>query len=313
MRVGVTLTEIIIVIAVAGTALAILLPAVQAARESARRATCKNNLRQIGLALQSHHATYGRFPSNGWGFRWMGDPDGGIEQPGGWIYCSLPYLEQGDLQRLGHGAAAGEKEAQLTQVMHTPLKVLHCPSRRPPKVYAYVGRFPLFNVPRPAVAAKCDYAGNGGTEVIEAIEGPSAMTPAAVSAYRWPDTRGANGLFYVRSLVRLSDITDGSSQTYLVGEKHVSRVPHDPEDRDRGDDQTAYIGDDIDIRRWTDAPPRRDSQARASLQFGSAHSEACHFVFADGSVHVIQYSIDPDVHAGLGNRADGQSVNVGGP
>jgi len=310
---GATLIEVIVITAIIGGVVALLLPAVQSARESARKTSCKNNLRQIGLALQSHHAAQNRFPSNGWGFRWMGDPGGGpgIQQPGGWIYSLLPYLEQEALHSLGRGASSAQKESELTQVMQTPLRVLHCPSRRTAKLFPYVGRFALYNVGRPNLAAKCDYAGNGGTEVVEATEGPSAMTPAAFAAYAWPDTRKVTGVFYVRSVVGIPNITDGTSQTYLVGEKHVARVPHDPENRDRGDDQTAYIGDDIDIRRWTDRALRRDSQSHDSLAFGSAHADGCHFVFADGAVRLVHYGIDPEIHARLGNRQDGQTVNMG--
>jgi prepilin-type N-terminal cleavage/methylation domain-containing protein len=310
---GATLLELLVAIAIIGLLVAITLPAVQMAREAARKASCKNNLRQIWLALQSHHAAYGNFPSNGWGFRWMGDPAGGPgnQQPGGWIYGSLPYLEQETLRSLGRSATGAQKEALLTQVMHTPLPVLHCPSRRTAALYPYLGRFPLFNVPRPEKAAKCDYAGNGGSVVVELIEGPPNMTPAAVAAYRWPNTSRVNGVFYVRSIVGTNDITDGTSQTYLVGEKHVSTIPHDPADRDRGDDQTAYIGDDIDIRRWTYAPPSRDSRGHDILSFGSAHGSGCHFVFADGAVHLVRYGIDPQVHANLGNRGDGQRLDLG--
>jgi hypothetical protein len=121
---GTTLVEILVAISIIGVLMALMLPAVQAAREAARKVSCKNNLRQIGMVLQSHHAAYNRFPSNGWGFRWMGDPAGGpnAEQPGGWIYSLLPYLEQESLHRLGRGISGLEKEAQLTQVMHTPVR-----------------------------------------------------------------------------------------------------------------------------------------------------------------------------------------------
>jgi hypothetical protein len=112
--------------------------------------------------------------------------------------------------------------------------------------------------------------------VIERIEGPAAMTATAVAAYAWPDTRKANGVFYVRSVVRMADIADGTSQTYLVGEKHVSTIAHDSSNRDRGDDQTAYIGDDIDIRRWTDTP--RSAIRAATLPCRSAaRGDGCHF------------------------------------
>lgn len=312
-RDGMTLMELLVVIAIIGVLVAITLPAVQAAREAGRKTSCKNNLREIGLSLQSHHAAHGTFPSNGWGYRWLGEPAGGLGagQPGGWIYNSLPYLEQGALHSLGSGASP-QKEVELTQAMLTPLPVFHCPSRRAPLLYPYVGVFPLYNVPLPNMAAKCDYAGNGGSHVVEGIQGPAALTDAAVAAYLWPDTNEVNGIFYVRSQVAMRHVLDGTSQTYLVGEKHVSTYPHLPgPDRDRGDDQTAYIGDDIDIRRWVDESPRRDSKGHASMSFGSAHSDGCYFVLCDGSVQFVRYGIDPQVHWRMGNRHDGQPVEMG--
>src|SRR5687768_6477407 len=85
---GFTLVELLVVIAIIGILVALLLPAVQAARESARRTQCKNHLKQLSLAFLTHENTYGYFPSGGWGWVWTGDPDlgSGERQPGGWAY-----------------------------------------------------------------------------------------------------------------------------------------------------------------------------------------------------------------------------------
>jgi prepilin-type processing-associated H-X9-DG protein len=233
----------------------------------------------------------------------------GVEQPGGWVYNSLDYLEETAVRRLGSG---GQKQAELTQAMQTPLAVFHCPSRRRAALYPFLGQFPLRNVALPQMAAKCDYAGNGGdTQYSHPAGGPASMDPRTVAAHRWPDTREVNGVFFVRSAIRAADITDGLSQCYLVGEKSVSRRPHDPENPDRGDDQTLYMGDDKEIRRFTDQPPVRDSRGIAPTSFGSAHASGCHFAFADGSVRLVSYSIDADVHRRLGNRGDGAPLNPG--
>jgi len=315
IAVGVTLIEVLVATAIIGLLAALMMPAVQAARESARKTSCTNNLRQIGIAIQSHHAAHGRFPSNGWGYRWLGDPDRGYDgdQPGGWIYNVLPYLEQASLRERGRGSREIDKRLQMDKVVQVPVAVFHCPSRRKAATYPYLGRVALVNADRPSQAAKCDYAGNGGDTLIDHPKGgPPSLDPAAVASYAWPDSQNANGIFFVRSQVRAAMVTDGLSHTYLAGEKNVSTRPHDANRRDTGDDQTLYLGDDRDIRRWTDSLPLRDSNTPLPSCFGSAHPDGCHFVFGDASVKLIHYTIEMDVHRRLGNRSDGTPVNLSG-
>ena len=110
----------------------LLLPAIQAAREAARRTQCKNNLKQIGLAAQNHLNTQKFFPTGGWGYHWVGDPDHGygMSQPGGWGFTLLPYIEEKTIYNMGRGLTAAAKMTALGQMMATPAPFFCCPSRR---------------------------------------------------------------------------------------------------------------------------------------------------------------------------------------
>ncbi|MEQ8847419.1 DUF1559 domain-containing protein [Botrimarina sp.] len=184
---GFTLVELLVVIAIIGILVALLLPAVQAAREAARRTQCKNNLKNIGLALQNHHDTQGFFPAGGWGFVWMPDPDAGygVDQPGSWFYSLLEYIEEGSLRSIGSGLPQAQKPEALRTLLTSPISVLNCPSRRAATPYPFgAGSGTAFRVlgetpdtvvqfdPRadPGVSFRGDYAGvtSGGHETYAA-------------------------------------------------------------------------------------------------------------------------------------------------
>src|SRR5262245_40847933 len=108
-----TLVELLVVIAIIGILVALLLPAIQSAREAARRSQCQNNLKQVSLAFMNFESSQKQLPSGGWGFLWTGDPDmgNGEKQPGGWAYTLLPYLEDSAVFGIGKGLNATQRKA----------------------------------------------------------------------------------------------------------------------------------------------------------------------------------------------------------
>ncbi len=309
-RRGMTLVELLVVIAIIGLLAGLLLPAVQYAREAGRRIQCTNNLKQLGLAVQMHESSRKHLPTNGWGHAWVGDPDRGFgrDQPGGWVYNVLPYLEQQPLRELGKGLDPAAKGEKLQVLLQSRVPTLTCTSRRSGDLLPYTGTTVLRNTPNPPLGAKSDYAINGGDTQLSTGPGPASLSPEDVRNHVWPEVARLTGVSYVTSTVRFSDISDGLTNTYLIGEKYINQIHHQT-GQDRGDDQAAFVGDDGDIRRWTGSPPMSD-RARVDNTgvFGGMHN-GCLFVMCDGSVRVVSYSIDSLAHRWLGNRKDGRSVS----
>lgn len=308
---GFTIIELLVAISVIGVILAILLPAVQRARSAARTVACQNNLRQIGAAFLDHEAATGRFPSNGWGYGWVGDPDRGTDerQPGGWIYNILPYLEQNSMRLRGSGLSETEKRAALKEVMSTPMPLFRCPMRPSPELSLFNLDLAPVNADWTPLVAKTDYAVCEGDYITDTRTGPETLKEGDSGKYKWRDTSKATGVCFQRSNIQFKHIRDGASNTYLVGDKYVSSE-HYLDDSDLGHDQSMYVGVDLDINRWTIDPPLQDAPQTAERRFGSAHLGACCFVMCDGSVRQISYNVDESVHRWLGNRNDGNTVEV---
>jgi len=267
---GFTLVELLVVIAIIGILIALLLPAVQAARESARMTQCKNNLRQMGLAAQNHLTVYKFFPTGGWGYSYVGDPDRGygINQPGGWIYNILPFIEGASIHDTGKGLTGAAKWNANAQMQAIVLPYFNCPSRRGVTTVSLAGA-QIFNATLTALGgpaprdALTDYAADGGT--ISACCGANNRGPDQGSDQmpnfdvrsQWFSQPGnayslANGVVYIGSTVRAKDIPDGISKTYFAGEKALQ--PRCYEGRFDGncpaDDQSMYQGYDWDTIRW---------------------------------------------------------------
>jgi prepilin-type N-terminal cleavage/methylation domain-containing protein len=332
-----TLVELLVVIAIIGVLVALLLPAVQAAREAARRAQCGNNLRQLAVALQGHHDALKALPSGGWGWRWMADPDRGTgeNQPGSWAYSILPFMEGQAIHDIGKGASAATKKAALGRLASTPVDTFHCPSRRPAKGYPNrrAGSSDQYNSDAPETLARTDYGGNLGPEITQK---PGEPSPRCAGRYtQWcdgpnptdadkgagfVDSGGINqqqrngGIFYQRHALKFKEITDGASNTYIVGEKFLQPRLYEANtetnpNESNNDDQGVWIGDDLDNNRNTELAPAQDQDGLTFLTiFGSAHAGGLNMAFGDASVHNISYDIDPTTHKWLGHRSDGETL-----
>jgi prepilin-type N-terminal cleavage/methylation domain-containing protein len=346
-----TLVELLVVIAIIGILVALLLPAVQAAREASRRSQCSNNLKQLGVASHMFHDTYKFLPSAGWGDWWVGCPDQpmGEKQPGSWAYQLLAFIEETNRAGIGKGYSCDDKsplfvnfKKAVSEMISTPVSVFYCPSRRTVKGYPY-SNTNFNNVdPVPAVIAKSDYAcniGDSGTHKVLGTTYGTDVGPANIAGYATYGFKysgpafvanqkfgvnncstGATGVVFQRSTISFNQITDGTSQTYLYGEKNLRTDSY--EDGTAGnDDQGMYNGFDRDNIRTTEVrysttgfllgyPPYPDTpNVDYTWSFGGPHPGGWMSVFCDGSVHYMSFSMDPLLHPKLGNRQDGDVID----
>ena len=313
---GFTLVELLVVVAVIGILIALLLPAVQAAREAARRTQCTNNIKQIVLAGQNHSDIHNHFPSGGWGWDWTGDPDLGFgqNQPGGWAFSSLPYLEQWQLYQLSSGLSGNAKLVAVAQTASTRVAVYYCPTRRGGnrQMNAYGGQFIAYNAAPASSLARTDYAANCGDSGTDEIDGGPTNSPAAISAFLAAGPPALYGISFRLSEVQSRDVFDGLSNTYYVGEKYLN-AQHYENGTDPSDNEDVFTGYDNDLFRTATVtiPPMFDTWGVTNtFAFGSAHPSTFNMGFCDGSVHRISYDIDTLIHQRLANRLDGSSIDM---
>lgn len=339
---GFTLVELLVVIAIIGILVALLLPAVQAAREAARRSQCANNLKQISLAMLEHHDAHRQFPSGGWGWRWAGDPDrgSGPDQPGGWIYNVLPFIEESALHDLGSDGQPDTITAQqktgTADRIRVPIAAFNCPSRRPLAAYPKSTSDPdvdPLNANLVSNFARTDYAANAGIVLIpagaslgDAFDGDpqvSGSPTTLAGAFSWTDNSYMDGIVYQRSKVQLRRVIDGTSHTYLVGEKYLSPDWYSGGSiggrEDFTDSEAMESGNNDDSLRTTFRLPLRDTPGIDSTTvgsewpvFGSAHPGVWMAAFCDGSVQAMSFDVDRDVHCECGSRA-GQTCHDNAP
>jgi prepilin-type N-terminal cleavage/methylation domain-containing protein/prepilin-type processing-associated H-X9-DG protein len=279
-RSGFTLVELLVVIAIVGVLLGLLLPAVQKVREAAARTQCGNNLKQFGIAFQTHHDALGYFPTGGWEW-WAsptysnGQPMVGAPQQAGWGFQVLPFIEATNTWK---GGQATNDFDRASVAVGSPNPLFFCASRRGPQTTNFSA--PGYFNDQTVTVALGDYAASNYEET---------------------------GVVRFQRPTRIADVTDGTSNTLLLGDKRLNRAYlGQPQD----DDDTGYAsGFSNDVVRYTDRAPAPDYNAPSGdggWLFGSSHTGGFNAVFVDGSVHPVSYAISSTVFSYLGNESDGQ-------
>jgi prepilin-type N-terminal cleavage/methylation domain-containing protein/prepilin-type processing-associated H-X9-DG protein len=343
-RLAFTLVELLVVIAIIGILVALLLPAVQAAREAARRSQCQNNLKQMGLAALNLESTHRHFPTGGWGWHYAGDPDRGYgdQQPGGWCYSVLSYSEENTLRELGSDGDAKRLTPQqrlgTKQRLESSVEMFVCPSRRGSGIYPFNHTVNYANSDRPGMVGRNDYAACGGNLTPASVFGGPTMggdgafpdpwsfatsfvehtLPKDLTASGRGGTtvvRKGNGVVLALSETTFAQITDGASNTAFAGEKFVPAGEYETS-ANIGNDQGWDLGYDVDVIRWTNNPPSSDATRTFNndndhLMFGGPHPGGCQMVFCDGSVHTVSYDVEQTVFTLLGPISDGEVVDLG--
>jgi prepilin-type N-terminal cleavage/methylation domain-containing protein/prepilin-type processing-associated H-X9-DG protein len=302
VRHGFTLIELLVVIAIIAILISLLLPAVQAAREAARRTQCKNNLKQIGLALHSYHDSLRTFPP---GYV-AGSNDITVTSPGwGWGAMLLPYLEQGSLyKQLNYSLPIEDPNNAVAA--KTLLPVFVCPSDIGP-----VAPFPITSDPANTVTlvtvGPSSYFGCVGNDSSEVDNNATPWT----------------GVLYRNSKTRIADITDGTACTIVVAERAWAQT------------NGTWIGAPntglIRAGKMNHSAPMYETAAFGVLghahwinnssdpdggmdDLSSLHPNGAHVVFADGSVHFLMDATTEggweDTVQAMGTRSGGETVNV---
>lgn len=290
---GFTLVELLVVIAIIAVLVSLLLPAVNAAREAARRTQCINNLRQVGLAVTSYHDTRKQFPQG----RNTRDNTGVS-----WAFRILPYLEEQGIYDTYVSTKRADDDANA-RAMRTPVSTYFCPSRRGPTADRNFDN----NDTSPLVLGKAaggDFAANAGTY------------------YNYYDSdridRTQAGAIYTFSKIRARHVTDGLSKTFAVGERHVPppdpTVPADMVHYWQGD--CAFLAADTPSGIFADTQRglANDPQDLSRNKYGSLHSGVTGFVFLDGHVDMLDNNTDLDTlrwYCSIGDGNDPTAV-VGG-
>ncbi|MEQ1825275.1 MAG: DUF1559 domain-containing protein [Pirellula sp.] len=309
---GMTLVELLVVIAIIGILISLLLPAVQAIREAARQVQCRNNIKQLALACSHYEMSYRYFPAYAGeqtpAFVNFSRPADARKRGWNWIAKALSFMEQPVLsERVGvYGSAQSMilSPADRNLLMQA-IPGLYCPSRRSAEAYPlledYHGRFGEYS-------ARTDYAMNGGTAIPEDVAAAETTDDQSTAK---KTISIADGFWQLGLYTKPNQITDGLSNSYMIGEKAMSSNNYT-----NGKD----FGDRAPLGGWIDHPEASNSNIRfasrkpqadrrnsclACHEFGSAHRTNWNVAMADGSVHAVFYEMDLEVHRKLA------SINLG--
>ncbi len=299
-----TIVELLVVIGIISVLVSMLLPAVQASRESARHTQCTNNLKQVGLAVQNFHAQRNELP-----------PSRNYDHFASWAFLILPFLEQDALSDSWDDSLKYYYQSDVAR--QTPIPQYWCPSRRDGKIISTDGDDILspFEVSGHVPGIVSDYAcsaGHGPDGVWNWItsngafimgEGKTEPETVPVGYFAPPLAK----LITWNSRTSFASLTDGTSHTILVGEKHVRPLRQGiaPEDG------AIYNGDhpaNFSRCGGPGYPLARFPNDTYQNNFGSYHVAGCNFVYADGSVHVLNVAVSTDVLGRLTHRNDHEVI-----
>ncbi len=307
---GFTLVELLVVIAIIGVLVGLLLPAVQAAREAARRMQCSNNLKQIGLAMHNYADTHRKFPASFYR-AWPTTLGGTFGTPGwGWGTVILPFMEQTNLfnsLNVGQWRADG-RIAAIKLLGQTPLSTYRCPSD--------------------SGAAQNANRANFATSNYIAVFGSlyDQAAPSAGALVYGSRENAGTGIFSPNSAIRFGDISDGTSNTAMVGE--MCYGPNGVKDSTgtvRRYNGGVWIGAYDDTLATSNVSTqlslcgfaaganvrfRKLNTPDSSNAFSSAHSGGVQFVFGDGSVRFVSQNTDGMMMDRMADRADGEVLTL---
>lgn len=309
-RAGFTLVELLVVIAIIGVLVALLLPAVQAAREAARRMSCENNLKQIALGVHNHHDVTGYLlPTTiGEGVAAANAGLPGIAEPDGFVMWStllLPYIEQQNVFSLWDLRVQASR--QNPQAYQQQIKTYWCPSR-----LKQVLSVNDFATPGGAIG---DYNPCQGT-----IPGVNNANADGAFIQAVPEFAQAGGFAVINSWkprLRLANITDGTSNTLMFGEKHIRPMSM----RGKNEDRSLFGGQNNSNRRVAGIQQNNMANVRplrpwndengqfANQSFGGPHPGVCVFVMCDGSVRKLALNININTLTGLATRMGGETLS----